>query len=270
MKTKQARCLLLAGVVLGVLATRETAAQTGAADAIAQKSAACGACHGANGVPISKDIPVIWGQHAGYTFEELHDFQTGARKNDVMALIVKDMTHAEMLALGEYFEAKPWPDLKSTASAGGYHERGPGDFGVRPVPAVPPWRLCRRQHDAAARRPEHRLPAPYDAGLPYRDAGQQSVDGGAAEDFHGRGYQHAGHLSWRAVSSGFPLAFLNRENSITLPEPRLIFDTKARSPRTSRSLLSDFEQCGCGRTTTFLVGLHVFRVEKLTVRLRIC
>jgi cytochrome c553 len=111
MKTKQARCLLLAGVVLGVLATRSAAAQTGAADTISQKAAVCSACHGANGVPISKEIPVIWGQHAGYIFEELRDFQTGARKNDLMAPIVKDLTHADMLALGEYFEAKSWPDL---------------------------------------------------------------------------------------------------------------------------------------------------------------
>jgi cytochrome c553 len=41
----------------------------------------------------------------------LRDFQTGARKNDLMAPIVKDLTHADMLALGEYFETKAWPDL---------------------------------------------------------------------------------------------------------------------------------------------------------------
>jgi len=103
--------LLLAGFVLVVLAAREVPAQTGAADTIAQKAAICAACHGANGVPISKDIPVIWGQHAGYVFVELRDFQTGARKNEQMAPIVKGLSRTDMLALGEYFEAKPWPDL---------------------------------------------------------------------------------------------------------------------------------------------------------------
>lgn len=108
---ERANRLLLAGVILSVLAAREAPAQTGTADATAQNAAACAACHGANGIPISKDIPVIWGQHAGYIFVELHDFQTGARKNGQMALIVKDLTQADMLALGEYFETKPWPDL---------------------------------------------------------------------------------------------------------------------------------------------------------------
>jgi len=111
MTTGRVKRLLLAGLVLSVLATREAPAQNGATDPIAQKAAVCGACHGANGVPISKDIPVIWGQHAGYIFIELRDFQTGARRNDMMAPIVKDLTHADMLALGEYFDAKPWPNL---------------------------------------------------------------------------------------------------------------------------------------------------------------
>jgi cytochrome c553 len=104
--------LLFAGLILSVLVFSEAAAQTGATDPIAQKAAICAACHGANGVPINRDIPVIWGQHAGYIFLELRDFQTGARKNDMMAPIVKDLSHADMLALGEYFETKPWPDLE--------------------------------------------------------------------------------------------------------------------------------------------------------------
>ncbi len=109
---ERANRLLLVGLVLGVLAAREAYAQTGAAGPIAQKAAVCGVCHGTNGIPISKDVPVIWGQHAGYIFFELRDFQTGARKNETMALIARNMTSAEMLALGEYFEAKSWADLE--------------------------------------------------------------------------------------------------------------------------------------------------------------
>jgi cytochrome c553 len=103
--------LLIAGLILSALATAEASAQTAATEPVAPKAAICGACHGAHGVPINKDIPVIWGQHAGYVFLELRDFQTGARKNDMMAPIVKDLSNADMLALGEYFEAKTWPDL---------------------------------------------------------------------------------------------------------------------------------------------------------------
>ena len=106
-----------AGHLIGLLLVSVTiaapaAAQTGAADPIAEKAAVCSACHGANGVPISKEIPIIWGQHAGYIFLDLRDFQTGARKNELMEPIVRTLSRSDMLALGEYFEKKPWPDLQ--------------------------------------------------------------------------------------------------------------------------------------------------------------
>ncbi|HEX5326669.1 MAG TPA: c-type cytochrome [Acetobacteraceae bacterium] len=117
-RRRTGRCiwLLLGGVVLtGTAAPRSPAqtgsTQTGSTASIAEKAAVCSACHGANGVPISKEIPVIWGQHAGYIFLDLRDFQTGARKNELMEPIVKGLSRSDMLALGEYFEAKTWPDL---------------------------------------------------------------------------------------------------------------------------------------------------------------
>ena len=102
---------LLAGLLLIGSIAISAMAQTTAPESIDDKAAICGACHGANGVPISKEIPIIWGQHAGYFFLNLRDMQTGARKNEQMAPIVKDMSHEDMLALGEYFEKKPWPNL---------------------------------------------------------------------------------------------------------------------------------------------------------------
>ncbi len=65
---------------------------------------------------------MIWGQHAGYIFLELRDFQTGARKNPIMEPIVKALSHGDMLALGEHFEKKPWPDLQQP--------RAPADVAV--------------------------------------------------------------------------------------------------------------------------------------------
>ncbi len=51
------------------------------------------------------------GQHAGYIFLELRDFKTGARESAIMGPIANALRQDEMLALGEYFEKKPWPDL---------------------------------------------------------------------------------------------------------------------------------------------------------------
>ena len=103
--------LMLVGLMQVGSITGPAMAQTAGTGSIDDKAAICAACHGANGVPITKEIPIIWGQHAGYFFLNLRDMQTGARKNEQMAPIVKDMSHEDMLAFGEYFEKKPWPNL---------------------------------------------------------------------------------------------------------------------------------------------------------------
>ncbi|HSU05074.1 MAG TPA: hypothetical protein VLI93_05845 [Acetobacteraceae bacterium] len=111
MKSDRLGATWLAGALVVGASVSPVHAQTNGGDSIAEKAAVCSACHGAKGTPISKDIPVIWGQHAGYIFIQLRDLKSGARKNEIMTPIVSDMSRADMLALGEYFEAKPWPDL---------------------------------------------------------------------------------------------------------------------------------------------------------------
>jgi cytochrome c553 len=87
------------------------AAGVARADDIADKAAVCSACHGENGIPADKSIPVIWGQDEGYIYIELRDMKRGARKNDQMASVVADLSRDDMLALAAYFAAKPWPSL---------------------------------------------------------------------------------------------------------------------------------------------------------------
>ena len=87
------------------------------ADVIEDKAGACAACHGDNGVPTDSKYPIIWGQHAGYIYTELKDMKSGARKNEIMAPIVAELSKEDMLALAEYFEAKPWPSTGYATSA---------------------------------------------------------------------------------------------------------------------------------------------------------
>jgi cytochrome c553 len=87
------------------------AAGAARAEAIAEKAVICSACHGESGVPTDASIPIIWGQNEGYIYIELKDMKKGARKNEQMAEIVKDMSREDMLALAAYFAAKPWPQL---------------------------------------------------------------------------------------------------------------------------------------------------------------
>ena len=87
------------------------------AESIDDKAALCAACHGEKGVPIESVIPVIWGQNAGYLYLQLRDFQKGARKDERMSPIAEGISKEDALALGEYFAAKPWPNLQQPAAS---------------------------------------------------------------------------------------------------------------------------------------------------------
>jgi cytochrome c553 len=81
------------------------------AQSIEEKTQACAGCHGADGKPIDKTIPIIWGQQAGYLYIQLRDFKRGDRKSDIMQPLASPMERDEIQAVAEYFSKKPWPDL---------------------------------------------------------------------------------------------------------------------------------------------------------------
>ena len=64
-----------------------------AADPIEAKAKVCAACHGENGVP------------------QLRDFQSGARKNELMSPIAAALAKEELLPLATYFSQLKWPNL---------------------------------------------------------------------------------------------------------------------------------------------------------------
>jgi len=78
------------GIILGVLLNAAPALP----QSIAEKVEVCATCHGQNGKPIDKTIPIIWGQQAGYIYIQLRDFKRGDRKNHIMQPFEKE----EMLA----------------------------------------------------------------------------------------------------------------------------------------------------------------------------
>jgi cytochrome c553 len=82
------------------------------AQTIEEKAQICGACHGENGVPQQKTMPVIWGQYQGYLYLQLRDYKSGARKSDIMSPLAQTMERDDMMALALYFSQKPWPDLQ--------------------------------------------------------------------------------------------------------------------------------------------------------------
>lgn len=94
-------------IILGILLSAAPAL----AQSVAEQVAVCAGCHGADGKPVDKTIPVIWGQQAGYIYIQLRDFKRGDRKNEIMQPIASSFEKKDMLAIAEYFAQKPWPNL---------------------------------------------------------------------------------------------------------------------------------------------------------------
>src|SRR3979409_1631087 len=97
--------------IVGFLIVLTITATSLSAQSIEEKTQFGAGCHGQNGKPVDKTIPVIWGQQQGYLYIQLRDFKRGDRKNDIMQPIASSMERDEMLAIAEYFSKKPWPNL---------------------------------------------------------------------------------------------------------------------------------------------------------------
>jgi cytochrome c553 len=101
---------MLRSVVVAALISAATAAW---ADSIDDKASVCSACHGEKGLPLDPSIPIIWGQHEGYLYLQLRDYQKGARKDDRMTPIAQSLSKEDAQALAAYFASKPWPNTNT-------------------------------------------------------------------------------------------------------------------------------------------------------------
>ena len=120
------------------------AVMSSAADAKSAQEIAttfCAGCHGQNGVPISADIPVIWGQRADYLFRQLSDFKSGARDSPMMQPNVADLSSADLRALAVLFRSQ---DVAEAGAAGGFGAGCGARLGRRrvgPLRAMPSGRI---------------------------------------------------------------------------------------------------------------------------------
>ncbi len=98
----------LVAVALTVIAV-PSRAQTGADNERARKivASACVLCHGADGESSSELFPKLAAQNAVYLARQLASFKSGARPSTTMREFVKELSDADMKALGEYFSRKP-------------------------------------------------------------------------------------------------------------------------------------------------------------------
>jgi len=93
--------LRLAVAIAGLtLATAGLAADPPPGKAKAQM---CAACHGLLGIGTMPDTPNLAGQPRIYLVEQLKQFRSGKRGHEVMNVIAKPLTDADIADLAEWF-----------------------------------------------------------------------------------------------------------------------------------------------------------------------
>lgn len=98
---------VLLAVVTGLtLGYTTLVAAAGDVSAGKEKSAACVACHGADGNSLTPDFPKLAGQHASYIAKQLANFKSGKRENAIMYPIAQTLSEQDMLDLAAYFASQ--------------------------------------------------------------------------------------------------------------------------------------------------------------------
>ena len=84
----------------------------GALPAVAQdatagraKAQACAVCHGPLGIASMPETPNIAGEPAGYLMRQLRAYRSGERRHEIMAVIAKPLTDADIADLAAWFSS---------------------------------------------------------------------------------------------------------------------------------------------------------------------
>ena len=164
-----------------------SAATSAHAQTLDEKVQLCAACHGENGVPVDKSVPIIAGQHQGYLYLQLRDYKRGSRKNEIMSPIAETMERDDMMALAEYFfETEMAGPAPAGCLAAGVSDRATPERLDR-LHRVSSRRISGRRHAAAPRWSDARVSRKLDAGVPGRHARKQSWNVRSDESSVGRG-----------------------------------------------------------------------------------
>ena len=100
------RILVAASATL--VAVSAQAADVAKGEQLAQ--AQCAACHGKDfSSPVDPSYPKLAGQYPDYLEKALRDYQTGARRNAIMAGLAKPLTRADIQNVSDYLSRLPGP-----------------------------------------------------------------------------------------------------------------------------------------------------------------
>ncbi len=83
------------------------AASAGDVKAGRQKALQCQTCHGLDGEAKLPDAPNLAGQGEIYLAKALKDYRGGARQNEMMSLVARNLTDDDIANLAAYYAAIP-------------------------------------------------------------------------------------------------------------------------------------------------------------------
>jgi cytochrome c553 len=70
-----------------------------------RKALQCQACHGLDGLSKLPEAPHLAGQPERYLVTSLDEYRKGTRKNEMMTLVVKDLSDQDIADLAAYYAA---------------------------------------------------------------------------------------------------------------------------------------------------------------------
>jgi cytochrome c553 len=70
------------------------------------RSQFCQGCHGEAGLSVEDLIPNLGGQYADYIAKQLHNFQSGARKHQIMSAVSRTVNDTEATDIAAYFASQ--------------------------------------------------------------------------------------------------------------------------------------------------------------------
>jgi len=97
-------------IVCACAAIAAAAAQAAAAADVKagrQKALQCQTCHGLDGQAKLPDAPNLAGQGEIYLAKALKDYRSGARKNEMMSLVSRNLKDEDIADLAAYYAAIP-------------------------------------------------------------------------------------------------------------------------------------------------------------------
>jgi cytochrome c553 len=102
---------------------------------IRSKAEQCQECHGEAGLGTSENYPKLAGQWAAYIRKQLGDFQSGARKSEIMTAMASVLSQQDIADIAAYFSGAPrWDAEPGAFTATGQNLYNNGDA-ARGLPA---------------------------------------------------------------------------------------------------------------------------------------